>query len=523
MVALNSSTPENQNSSSSQQQQNHHYLNRQGSYSNLHHQHVNQQHKRAQSVHQSNEHHHHSQQNFSTFPPLKNDLLGDLSRIDKLTEVKTEIGMARAFVRLSLEKKLLAEHLRQLLSEGELLRALYKRHAFLRQEDEREQFIYHLQSLNVVDYFCFTNYFKSIPTDYSVLIVPSKRFNSSTTSAHPYLKLFGALGESDVFSLPKNNFELVINLSCRNNLGPLTTLIIGHDNMGMTPKWLIECIYVRNEITGHIHKFPCGRWLGKGVDDDSLERLLIAETVTHSESHDLTNIHMLSPCGPGGGGGGGGGVGSQLLSGSRSRSPTVLRSGGNGDEKKVTAPVVQELLGNSINTLVKFFEKSDQERGSLTSLMCGENGLVNAMEHIFSFGFKSYKLFKRLYVWDFLEKSMIEFETQVYSNAKFATNLNTSKHFVMEKYANVIKTINSTSSNYGKDGKFQIFVCLACRDSFMSDWFSLLSQSNAAAQMYDELSFLRNYELNKFAVKILSITNQFNFKLENSLTMGIIF
>jgi hypothetical protein len=79
-----------------------------------------------------------------------------------LTEVKTEIGMARAFVRLSLEKKLLADHLRQLLSESELLRALYKRHAFLRQEDEREQFIYHLQSLNVVDYFCFTNHFKSI-------------------------------------------------------------------------------------------------------------------------------------------------------------------------------------------------------------------------------------------------------------------------------------------------------------------------------------------------------------------------
>jgi hypothetical protein len=70
--------------------------------------------------------------------------------------------MARAFVRLSLEKKCLAEHLRQLLNERDLLKAFYKQHAFLRQEDEREQFLFHLQSLNVVDYFCFTNYFKSI-------------------------------------------------------------------------------------------------------------------------------------------------------------------------------------------------------------------------------------------------------------------------------------------------------------------------------------------------------------------------
>ena len=39
--------------------------------------------------------------------------------------------------------------------------------------------------------------------------------------------------------------------------------------------------------------------------------------------------------------------------------------------------------------------------------------------------------------------------------------------------------------------------------------------------MYEELSFMRNYDLNKFCLKILSITDQFSFKLENSLTMGI--
>jgi hypothetical protein len=56
------------------------------------------------------------------FQPLANDLLTDLDTIDKLTEVRTEIGLARAFVRLSLEKKLLGEHVKQLLSDGELLR-----------------------------------------------------------------------------------------------------------------------------------------------------------------------------------------------------------------------------------------------------------------------------------------------------------------------------------------------------------------------------------------------------------------
>lgn len=33
-------------------------------------------------------------------------------------------------------------------------------------------------------------------------------------------------------------------------------------------------------------RFPCGRWLGKGVDDDSLERVLFVESVIPYESSD---------------------------------------------------------------------------------------------------------------------------------------------------------------------------------------------------------------------------------------------
>jgi len=38
-------------------------------------------------------------------------------------------------------------------------RSRYRRYAFLRCEDEREQFLYHLLSLNAVDYYCFTKAF----------------------------------------------------------------------------------------------------------------------------------------------------------------------------------------------------------------------------------------------------------------------------------------------------------------------------------------------------------------------------
>lgn len=35
-----------------------------------------------------------------------------------------------------------------------------------------------------------------------------------------------------------------------------------------------------------LHRFPCGRWLGKGVDDGSLERILVGELMTPSTEND---------------------------------------------------------------------------------------------------------------------------------------------------------------------------------------------------------------------------------------------
>lgn len=88
---------------------------------------------------------------------LPDSLLFDLANIQAMSDVKTHIGMARAWVRLALERKHLSRHLRILLSDQALLKNQYKRSAFLRCEEEREQFLYHLLSLNAVDYFCFTS------------------------------------------------------------------------------------------------------------------------------------------------------------------------------------------------------------------------------------------------------------------------------------------------------------------------------------------------------------------------------
>lgn len=127
--------------------------------------------------------------------------------IQSMSDFKTELGMARAWVRLALEKKQLSKHLRVLLSDQSILRIQYKRAAFLRSEEEREQFLYHLLSLNAVDYFCFTSTYPTTVIPYRVVIVPNRK--GTTSSANVWIVISGTLSETMRVAVPKAtlNFE----------------------------------------------------------------------------------------------------------------------------------------------------------------------------------------------------------------------------------------------------------------------------------------------------------------------------
>uniref|UniRef100_A0A1A7YLC3 DENN/MADD domain containing 5A n=1 Tax=Iconisemion striatum TaxID=60296 RepID=A0A1A7YLC3_9TELE len=319
----------------------------------------------------------------SAMPPLRVSLIQDMRHIQNISEIKTDVGKARAWVRLSMEKKLLSRHLKQLLSDHELTKKLYKRYAFLRCDDEKEQFLYHLLSFNAVDYFCFTNVFTTIMIPYHVVIVPSKKLGGSMFTANPWVCVSGELSETGVLQVPRNTLE--ITFECQ-NLGKLTTVQMGHDNSGLYAKWLVEFVVVRNEITGHTYKFPCGRWLGKGVDDGSLERILVGELMTPSTEND-ERMCRTPPM--------------QQSPGMMRRFVTISPS----SKPKLNPGQIQEGVGEAINGIVKHFHKPEKERGSLTLLLCGEYGLVWALEQVFQHGFKSPRLFKNVFIWDFLGKS----------------------------------------------------------------------------------------------------------------------
>ncbi|CAF2145685.1 unnamed protein product [Rotaria magnacalcarata] len=457
----------------------------------------------------------------------------------------SEIGFARAFVRLALERRLLSRHLSELLFHADLLQALYKRDAFLRADDGdlRKQFIAHIESLQLLDYKCFSNSYADIDVFYHVIIVPTRARAtgiSSTTTACPYIALAGLLGSTKIISLPsKNTLEIKFK---HKNLGQLTTLCIGHDNSGLMPRWNIDHVLVRNELTNNIYRFPCGRWLGIGVDDDSLQRLLFIDSTYSFETSDHnsngffdsgSSSQLMTTSYTGGG------SQANLSSSIRSRSPSLRRANDQNfvfswlsenfhrqNQTNQQADDIYELLGRSINQLVKYFDEPEKKRGLITPILCGEDGLVNALEKTLSYGLKkstgNVPFFgggRKRYAWDFLIKVCDEYD------GRRSQWQRTKQEKTIIYYINGVRSIEKGLATFGKDGRFQSWCCLACKLRLLSDWFQLLTQCSDSClqQFYDPSNnCFRQEKLNQFIVNILQPIRDFDFAhLEPALLKGL--
>ncbi|XP_030575687.1 DENN domain-containing protein 5B-like isoform X2 [Archocentrus centrarchus] len=447
-------------------------------------------------------------------PSLRVSLIQDMRHIQSMSEIKTDVGRARAWIRLSLEKKLLSQHLKRLLSQQALTKKLYKRYAFLRCEEEKEQFLFHLLSLNAVDYFCFTSVFTTIMIPYRVVIIPIKKLSNTMTTSNPWVCVSGELGDSGIMQIPKNVLEMTFDSAFRphthisamfkcQNLGKLTTVQLGHDNAGLLAKWLVDCVMVRNEITGHTYRFPCGRWLGKTVDDGSLERVLIGELVLPSGEDDSARVCRTPP-----------------LQRSPSQGRRISITSLTGRDTKLTSAQIQEGIGEAMNNIIKHFHKPEKERGSLTVLLCGENSLVAALEQFFHHGFKSARLFqKTVFVWDFVEKAVAYMESA--DQLGYLQETTEPLGITCQSLCRYFNAINSTSRNIGKDGKFQLLVCLGARDRLLPQWLPLLVECPVILQMYEDTAMLRDTCALSALIGVLETLHDFPITLEASLVKGI--
>ncbi|KAL3994282.1 DENN (AEX-3) domain family protein [Acanthocheilonema viteae] len=445
--------------------------------------------------------------------PLPVHIAYDLKNVLRMTDIKTDIGYARAFVRLALERKLLHKHLKTILGDTYLLQQLYKRYAFLRCDEEKEQFLYHVLSLNAAEFSCFTNSFKKTKMQYRVLLV--SRSSRSVISWPVSIIITGSLCSTTPIELKQSILDFTFDYR---NLGILSTLRIGHGNLnvsnGASPKWFLDYVLVRNEITGQSYRFNCGRWFGKGIDDGSLERLLVAEKepqnppneilIDEYSSERIIKANLKSRTPP------------------RSRSPSTSRSE---TSSRVHLTEIQQQLGEAVNALVKYFYANSEgcSRGELTQLLCAPGkGFVSVMIVVFMFGRQdsiwSARLFRSYYPWDYIEKVCIWFWDLMHM--KDVKRLTREQRSLITQACRLVRRISSNTF-LGKDGKFQLFILITLRDHILSGLLPLMAWTPITSQMYEEPSFLRTPQYLNYLSKLISSLNEFQFVLEKSLTYGI--
>uniref|UniRef100_A0A8C7SVJ8 UDENN domain-containing protein n=1 Tax=Oncorhynchus mykiss TaxID=8022 RepID=A0A8C7SVJ8_ONCMY len=411
--------------------------------------------------------------------------------VQTMSEGLSEVGRARAWIHLSLEKKVLSQHLKLLLANQNLIRQLYKPHAFLLCEEEREQFLFHLLSLNTVDYLCFTRTFISINIPYRVVIMPMKKLSIAMTMSNPWVCVSGELGDSGVRQIPKNTQEIVFQ--CQ-NLGRLSTLQLGQENSGLLAKCLVDCVIVHNEITGHTYRFPCGRWLGKGVGDGSLERVLIGQLVSPRGEEESGRWTGTPP-----------------EQGSPPQSGHMGSLGRSNSNNRLSSVQVQEEMREAVNNLVKHFHKAEQERGNLTALLCGEEGLVHSLEQFLLHGFKSSRLFQRsVFIWDFVGK-------WVWVCVCTRTDYVERWWFPWRRR---IKWV-TCGGQPNCEGKFQLLVCLGVRDQLLPQWLPLLAESHLTARLYEESALVQDHAAVNSLSRILHTLHEFPITLETALIKGV--
>jgi len=413
-------------------------------------------------------------------PPMCS-VIDDILTVKMMTEIKTDVGRTRAFIRLALEKKVLYKHLVELLSNKALIDERYKDYAFLRTEDEKEQFLLHMLTLSAKDFSCFTRGFRDSQILYRVLIVgEGKHFGLSTACL--YCNLAGEYSNSGVNWFTKG--ECTTDIKCQ-NLGPITCIRIGHDNSGLASSVWVHSVLVQNATTGHTYHFPCNQWLSRAEGDGSTERFLVAKKLNYNPMVGPPPVDTIF---------------SPVESGKRRGSKDAKES------QLMSSNDLCQKLSMSVQHLEGVINGENSSSIEQLNGLFGCEGFVQCLEQALLFGTNTSRKIKKLFAWDLVERM----------SAKI-TCMHEADKEAADKLQSVVEKLQASTSEAGKFEKFHKLVCVGLRDQLLSPWIKLLANSSVTGELYSSGAFLLDESLCEVMIKDLNKLSKLHIPLPNLL------
>lgn len=420
--------------------------------------------------------------------PLSEEVKGDIVTISGMNFIHTDVGRARAWIRLLIEKKTLSKTFEELLRQTKILEQLYKEHAFLRHEEMRIQMLSHLLSLTTVDFNCFSANYAPAMVNYHISIYTSKAFRSGTSN-NVFISITGDLGSLGPIGRTKGQSfatGAVHEFTVENaNLGPLKFVTIGHDNSALSSHWVVDRVEVKNLLTNRVFVFPCGRKVEDG--DEFTVKLPVQLQAPKSRDADKSDQPPAA-------------------------SDEIVRMH---DE-------TSESFAGAINSIVRYFHSSEEKRSRFEeaclvlgvdrfemrgggvrpeqfAAMATTQGLCREMYKLIKMGFKTKTMFAGTrHIWDFLEKL----------HHKVRTELESDPETLFHK---AVETANATS--WPKTAKFEWLIAYGAGHHVLHVWLELIASGVKENTLYDDSTIFRYPDRSQLLFAMVRYLVEFSFEV----------
>lgn len=176
--------------------------------------------------------------------------------------LKTDVGRARAWMRLCIEQRTLYQELELFMNAQSVMANFFKGYAFLLQAECRLALLTHLLALTTVDLQAFSPKYPALDdVAYTIRLRTTRGFNCGT-SANVFVTVHGTLATTDRITCPRGAtlssgavHEVLLH---HRNLGAITGVELAHDRMGTSAGWSPRDVTITNALTRGTAYIPCG-------------------------------------------------------------------------------------------------------------------------------------------------------------------------------------------------------------------------------------------------------------------------
>ncbi|KAI0980516.1 hypothetical protein GJ496_006717 [Pomphorhynchus laevis] len=392
------------------------------------------------------------------------------SNIDKLNCFSTESEKSQVLVSYCMEYGIITLLFTQLLSNSDLLTALYRKDSIIRDSDGREKILMYTQILTIRKFRCFSSKISDTKIPYNLNIFGKRSKKSSKVT----ICLYGTTGTTGEITITEDRNSLTF--LCR-SIGDLIFMSLRYLKIGSLVD--IEKITINQQLTRQHCIFNCKRFITHKGKIGATSSFIVPAYVISSDS--VNNEDVLNP-----------NAKTKII-------PERLNSLTN---SYVEDTELRDRLWYAVTECCQLLSSEEARSGSYFYFFFQINGICHHFESILSDGLKS-PLFQKKYLWDaitaYLQVNHVISRSQdlVTTKTRSSSTRLSRKSFSSTNSLNItncIHIINDYFDQFDCSMRFKLWMLLSWRMLYLKKSLIILGHFLRTSKQYQADAFIRQID-----------------------------